>query len=304
MSAPPDFVIAGAPKCGTTALFTYLSGHPEIFIPRIKEPKFFCPDLKTTGGVYTLAEYRQLFAAAPAHCLTGDASVLYMYSKVAIQRIMENNPRTKVIVMLRYPVEAAHSLYASRWRHEVENIASFEGAWRAQAARLDGDLLPPRWPDPLTLQYGSMYCYAPQVRRVLEQVPPNQRHIVIFEEFFAAPQRHYAELLQFLQVSPDAQSEFPVVNSTPAARSARLEQLLRTPPPWLRAAYRPLQPLFRAARFRPRSILWGWNSTSSRKPLLTSATFREEIERYFAADVALLEAMLGRSLWRQSGSRS
>jgi hypothetical protein len=302
MSVPPDFVIAGAPKSGTTALYEYLSRHPEIFMPRIKEPKYFCSDLKTTDGVYTLTEYRQLFAAAPAHCLTGDASALYMYSKVAIERIMENNPRTKVIVMLRHPVEAAHSLYAARWSHHVENIASFEQAWRAQTARLTGELLPPRWPDPLTLQYGSMYCYAQQVHRLLQRVPASQRHIVVFEEFFAAPHRHYAELVRFLSVSPDERCEFPVVNPTTGARSERVEELLRTPPAWLRAAYRPIRPLFRATRVRPWSILRNLNSTSVRKPLLTSSPFRAEMERYFASDISQLEAMLGRPLWRQSGS--
>ena len=86
MTARPDFVIAGAAKCGTTALFEYLSRHPGIFIPRVKDPKFFCSDLKTTGGVYTPDEYRDLFVAAPAGSVTGEVSTLYLYSQVAIEK--------------------------------------------------------------------------------------------------------------------------------------------------------------------------------------------------------------------------
>ena len=37
----PDFIIAGAPKCGTTALAFFLSEHPNVCISRIKEPRFF-----------------------------------------------------------------------------------------------------------------------------------------------------------------------------------------------------------------------------------------------------------------------
>ena len=46
----PDFFIVGAPKCGTTAMNNYLSEHPEIFIPDIKEVHFFGRDLDITKG--------------------------------------------------------------------------------------------------------------------------------------------------------------------------------------------------------------------------------------------------------------
>lgn len=40
----PNFFIVGAPKCGTTAWATYLSNHPDIFVPKAKEPHFFTTD--------------------------------------------------------------------------------------------------------------------------------------------------------------------------------------------------------------------------------------------------------------------
>lgn len=298
MNERPDFVIAGAAKCGTTALFEYLRQHPRIFIPPVKEPKFFCSDLKTTGGVYTLDDYRALFAGAPADSVTGEATTLYLYSRIAIEKIMAHNPHAKVIVMLRNPVDAAHSLYAAGWSHRLENVASFEEAWRVQAARLAGEMMPPGWPDPATLQYGAMYRYAEQVRRLFEHVPPQQRHIIVYEEFFTDPRPHYQRLLEFLQVPPDEHSDFTVVNPAMGYRSARLERLLREPPRWLRVLYESMRPLFRATRVHPAGIVWGLNSAPRRKPAL-SAAFRAEIDRYFAPDIAELEGLLGRPLWRQ-----
>ena len=297
MNERPDFVIAGAAKCGTTALCGYLRRHPRIFIPRQKEPKFFCSDLRTTGGVYTPDGYRALFADAPAGCVTGEASTLYLYSRTAIQQIMVHNPRAKVIVMLRNPVEAAHSLHAARWNHRHENIASFEEAWRVQSARLAGEQMPPGWPDPATLQYGLMYRYADQVRRLFAHVPPDQRLVIVYEDFFADPARHYARLLQFLQVESDAQPDFAVVNPAMGYRSARLERLLRQPPDWLKVLYGAMRPLFRATRVHPAGIVWGLNATPRRKPDLSGA-FRETVDRYFAPDIAELESLLGRTLWR------
>jgi hypothetical protein len=297
MIKPPDFFIAGAAKCGTTALFEYLSGHPSVFMPSMKEPKYFCSDVKTTGGVYSADEYAALFGAAPAGSLTGEASTLYLYSQVAIERIMQLNPSAKIIVMLRYPVDAAHSLHAARWAHGHENIADFEEAWHAQGPRLSGARIPPRWPDAATLQYGSIYRYAPQVKRLMERVPENQRHIVIYEDLFANSRHHYAQILEFLNLAADGRTDFPIVNPAMGFRSRRLEQILRQPPPWLKAFYAPLRPIFHIARLNPSGLMWRLNSTPSQKSKLRPA-FRAELQRYFAPDIEKLEGQLGRPLWR------
>ncbi len=105
MAERPDFVIAGAARCGTTALHEYLALHPAVFMPVLKEPGFFSTDLP--GGVSTLEEYRALFAPAPAHALTGEASTQYLYSKVALERLTAHNPQVRIIVILRNLVDAA-----------------------------------------------------------------------------------------------------------------------------------------------------------------------------------------------------
>ena len=299
MTARPEFFIAGAAKCGTTAVAEYLAAHASVFIPRIKEPNFFCTDLKPTSGVRTLKEYASLFAAAPEGCLSGEASALYLYSGVAIQRAMEHNPRAKVITMLRYPVDAAHSLHASRWNHGHENIGNFEDAWRLQTVRLAGFHMPPGWPDPATLQYGAIYRYAAQVRRVMEYVPERQRLFLVFEEFFADPRSHYGRVLEFLTLTPGKPILFPIVNSATGPRSHRLDQLLREPPRWLSTLYRPMRPLLRAAGFSPASAARSLNSAVRPKVPLRPA-FRAELDRFFADDVAELERLLQRPLWRET----
>jgi Sulfotransferase domain len=299
MTVRPDFFIAGAAKCGTTALFEYLCGHPHVYMAPNKEPKFFCTDLKTSGGVYTLDEYRALFASAPPRCATGEASTLYLYSKVAIERVMAYNPNAKIIIVLRYPVDAAHSLHATRWSYRLENIEDFAEAWNAQAARLLGERMPTNWPDAATLQYGAIYDYAAQVRRVLDHVPEGQRHVIVYEEFFDSPRDHYAKLVDFLRLPPDSRTAFPVVNSARGSRSHRLERLLRKPPSWLKTAYAPVRELLQRAGFSPVRRLWELNAVARQKMPLQPA-FRAELDRYFAGGIVELEGLLGRPLWRQS----
>jgi Sulfotransferase domain len=293
VSRKPDFFIVGAAKCGTTALFRYLAEHPAVFMPELKEPNQFCTDLYTYGHVATLTEYEALFSSAPPHALTGEASVLYLYSKVAIGHVMAHNPHAKIIVMLRNPIEAARSMHAYWWSNELEDAGDFEQAWRLQKPRLEGRHLPPRWPYPQLLQYGAQYCYAPQVRRVLAQAPRTQCLFLLFEEFFADPSRQFAQVLEFLGLPPDpAERAFRVVNQTIGARSARLDRLVRHPPPALVALRRAAH----AVAFHPLRALQRLNRVAGRKPPLRES-FRAELEEYFSGDVAELEQLLGRRLW-------
>jgi hypothetical protein len=297
MKPTPDFFIAGAPKCGTTSLWNYLRAHPAVFMPANKEPNYFCSDLPAER-VGTLAEYEALFSSAPPHALTGEASVFYLYSKVAISQIMAHNANARIIVMLRNPVEATRSMHAFRWNNRLEDVADFEQAWRLQGARLEGLHLPPRWPYPVLLQYGAQNSYAPQVRRLLAQVPREQCLFLLFEEFFADPARQFARVLEFLGLPPDpARTVFPVVNQTVGLRSLRLHQLLRQPPPALLA----LRPVAHALGFHPGRALQSLNRVAGERPPLRVA-FRAELEEYFSVDVAELERLLGRRLWSSTPS--
>ncbi|HEX4388611.1 MAG TPA: sulfotransferase [Steroidobacteraceae bacterium] len=206
MSPKPDFFIVGAPKCGTTALFRYVTAHPAVFTPESKEPNYFCTDLPRYGHVATLADYEALFSGARGGALTGEASVLYLYSQVAVAHIVAHNAAAKMIAILRDPVEAARSMHAFQWGYELEDVSDFEQAWRLQEPRRGGQHLPSRWPFPDHLQYGALYRYAPQVRRLLAQVPRTQCQFLIFEEFFADPLREFARVLEFLGLTPDPTS--------------------------------------------------------------------------------------------------
>ncbi|HXP65169.1 MAG TPA: sulfotransferase [Steroidobacteraceae bacterium] len=298
MSRRPDFFIVGAPKCGTTALFRYLAAHPSVFMPESKEPNYFCTDLPRYGHVATPAEYEALFSPAQPEALTGEASALYLYSKIAISRVMAHNAAAKIIVMLRDPIEAARSMHAFQWSYELEDVFDFEEAWRLQKARLEGQKLPPRWPYPDHLQYGALYLYAPQVRRLLAQTPRTQCLFLVFEEFFTDPSRQFGRVLEFLGLPPaPASTTFPVVNRTIGVRSAVLDRVLRRPP----AALVALRNAAHAVNFHPLRALQRLNRVAGQKPPLRKA-FRAELEDYFSADLMELEQLLGRRLWPQKPS--
>ncbi len=82
----PDFFIVGAPKCGTTAMKSYLGEHPEIFMPRSdREPHFFGTDLYKRTFIRDEQSYLSLFAEAKNEKRVGEKSVRYLYSEQAIR---------------------------------------------------------------------------------------------------------------------------------------------------------------------------------------------------------------------------
>src|ERR1700712_356779 len=117
----PDFLIAGVPKAGTTALHAALTAHPQLFLSAVKEPKFFLSDGRPPahggpGDVQTYQEhvwrredYERLFAAAPADRPAGEATPFYLHDLASHARIKALIPQAKLILLLRDPVDRAHS---------------------------------------------------------------------------------------------------------------------------------------------------------------------------------------------------
>jgi len=131
----PDFFIVGAPKCGTTALYRFLSQHPEIFLPKVKEVHFFGSDLYLPGYVPDTEKYLRLFANARDETRVGEASVWYLYSKVSAAEIKHFAPEASILIMLRNPVDMIHSLHSQLQYVGVERIKGFESAFMERPTR-------------------------------------------------------------------------------------------------------------------------------------------------------------------------
>jgi hypothetical protein len=112
-AASPTFLIIGQAKAGTTALFQYLSGHPSIVPPLVKEPHYW-----STHHDLGPAWYESLFPRLPegSGLITGDGSVTSMTIPEAPARVRNELPDVKLIVLLREPVSRAYSEYCMQVR--------------------------------------------------------------------------------------------------------------------------------------------------------------------------------------------
>jgi hypothetical protein len=206
----PDFLILGAQKAGTTALYDYLYRHPAISGPSWKEVGFF--DLHWWRGERWYRGHFPRGARAPV----GEASPSYLFHPEAPQRVRSLVPDARLIAILRDPVDRAFSHY----QHEValgREPLSFEDALDREEARTRGEvermLADPRsfshawW----NWTYRARGLYAQQLERWLAVFPRDQLLVLLTEELAAAPAETYARVLEFLGASPHELDSYPRV---------------------------------------------------------------------------------------------
>lgn len=126
----PDFIVIGAQKSGTTSLFLLLNKNPKIFLPLKKETQFFSSaQLYPKGIEWYSAEN---FANSPDGTCAGEISPQYMFNTNVPRRIHAALPNTKLIAILRDPLDRAYSQYKMSVRRGQET-RDFSQAIRASA---------------------------------------------------------------------------------------------------------------------------------------------------------------------------
>jgi hypothetical protein len=298
----PDFFIVGAPKCGTTALATYLHAHPKIFMSRVKEPNYFCFDAPGLRGAFDQPErYARLFARANPEQLCGEASTAYLFSKAAVPAILEGNPAAKIIVMVRDPLDMVVSHHHQKLYVLEENERDFATAWRLSPERAEGRMVGPRCRAPRYLDYQSIGRLGEQVSRLKTLVPRDQLHTIVFDDLRANPDGVFRETLRFLGVPPDGRREFPVVNARKTTVWPALDRILRHPPAPLHRVKLALKRAFPGHTKAIGGAIYRRNERPHERPALGEA-LRREICAAFTDDVALLSELLNRDLshWCQA----
>lgn len=296
----PDFFIIGAPKCGTSALYSYLRDHPQIYLPDLKEPQFFCSDFPELCQVSGPKGYSALFARAPANKLVGEGSIWYLFSTVAVPKILEVAPNAKFIVMLRNPVEMAMSLHSQFLLTLQEDQDDFRNAWDLQDRRLANQCLPNHCPEPLILQYRRACALGEQLQRLYSTVDRSQVKVLRFDAFTQNTKPEYETVLKFLEVGSDDRSDFKTVNARRAYAFPRVIAVLREPPMLLKPGIFLGRQLLNRFGIHPTRYLRRYLTVPTRSSPL-DPNFRAQLTHAFRDDIELLESMLAVNLnhWKE-----
>lgn len=171
-----DFVIAGAEKAGTTAMFSYLKRVPGVHIPLPKELNFF--DRPAWGDGTDFSALHRWFILAPKGAILGEATPTYLMNPECFPRIKAYNPDMRIIAILRSPIRRAFSAWNFR-RARFRDKRDFMTAVRVEIESR-GDLSVAR---ENKYRYMSAGLYASQIKALRETFDEQQLLLIKFEEF-------------------------------------------------------------------------------------------------------------------------
>jgi hypothetical protein len=218
----PDFLIIGAQKAGTTALYAYLREHPAIGGPPWKEVSFFDRHYRRgpawyRGNFPTRLYLRRVRGRTGTRPVVGEASPSYVFHPLAPERVAALVPDVRLIVLVRNPIDRALSHY----HHEValgREQLSFADALAAEGSRMQGEL--ERLRDPAYFSYPwwnytyvSRGLYADQLERWLAHFSRDGLLVVPTDDLGRDPAETYGRVLDFLGAPRHALASYPRVFS-------------------------------------------------------------------------------------------
>jgi hypothetical protein len=309
MTSPrlPDFFIIGHPKSGTTALYEMLRQHPQIYLPKAKEPRFFASDLPSSFqrssdvAPLTYEDYLALFSDARDDQRAGDASTAYIWSQTAAQLIAEAQPRARIIAILREPASFLRSMHLQLLQVRIESEPSLRKAIALEDARRQGRALTrtvERWPQ--VLLYTDRVRYVEQLRRYHALFGHKQVLVLIYDDFRADNDAVLRRVLRFLEVDEQAQIEMLRANPTVRVRSARLEDAVSAANLGQGSLARAVKTTARIAmpskRLREEAFSLVRRRVVLAKPPPEDESFTQELRQRFKGEVQALSEYMDRDL--------
>ena len=210
----PTFLLIGAMKAGTTALYNMLGAHPEVYMSPVKEPNFFAfagreldfrapidqrPDGINNTSITDRDEYEALFDAADPQSARGEASHTSLYWPDAAENIRRLVPDVRLVAILRDPVERAYSEFMHFRRDGDEPLEDFEAALDAEPKRIAANWALGRYVD--------RGRYDEQLMRYYDRFDREQIRIFLHEDLTRQPDMLAANLFSHIGVDPDVQPE-------------------------------------------------------------------------------------------------
>ncbi len=289
----PNFIIIGAAKSGTTALYHYLKQHPQIYLSPIKETEFFAfegdglnfkgPGDLPRATITNFVDYQAQFQGVANEVAIGEASPVYIYSSRAPERIKNYLPDVKLIAILREPVERAYSQYLMFIRDQREPLQDF-----AQAIEEEKNRKEQGWA--WGWRYLELGFYYTQLKRYFDIFNSEQIRVYLYDDLQNNPKRVIEDICTFLNVdntfSPDMSFK-PNISGVP--KNKLLHGFLRNP-----NVFKDLLKPFLSAKLRKGLRLNLQNSNLS-KPKLKPEV-KGQLLPIFREDILQLQDLIQRDL--------
>ncbi|MEX0902116.1 MAG: sulfotransferase domain-containing protein [Pseudohongiellaceae bacterium] len=296
----PNLYVIGAPKCGTTTLAYWMSQHPEVYVSPRKEPHYFFNPYRMGMSLW---DYEALFEEVrPTQSVVAEASIWYLYSEVAVVRILNYNPDAKFVVCLRNPMEMAPSLHMQRYYSGYEMEPDFNLAWQLNSVREAGSLtkvygIDPEMGDPSHMSYRKVCMLGRQVEQLLSRIDRDRVFFMFLDDMQSDPSALWHDLQIFLGVTQYGNIDMSAQNPATTHRNATISRFLNK----LGSMKRFVGVKRNTGIFRN---IHRWNTSKVESYHISDLTF-ESMYKCFEADVRNLFSLTNRKeCWRPFGNNN
>ena len=293
----PNFFIVGAPKSGTTSLFHYLEQHPEIFIPSIKEPRYFIADhISNTSdhdpikeyllrtSTLNISDYLDLYKDKSQKVL-GDASIQYLYHYQEVIPKMKAlvGKNVKILIMLRNPVNRAFSNYS-------HNTSSYEDNDFRTALELEKNRIKNGFNS--FWHYKGMSLYSKQIDAFVNEF--ENVKVVFFEDFIKDIDGTVSDIYRFLEVDSSFKVSSYLVNkkNTGKPKSKWFKAVFSSIKKW-KLLKKVANQVFGKEKVKLLNELVDRANLSNKKVFL-DPTIKKDLEHFFQDDIVKVEKIIGR----------
>jgi hypothetical protein len=297
----PNFLIIGAAKAGTNALYHYLRQHPQVYMSPWKEPKFFAFESEADLGfraangrdapvnasvILDQAEYEELFDdASDDELARGEASTHYLYVEKSPARIKALIPDARLIAVLRNPVDRAFSSYQHLVRDDLEPL-DFGAALDAEPQRIAEHYA-------YLYRYTDLGFYSEQLDRYEKSFPESQLCVLLYDDLRSDPEGTCRRIFSFLGVDehfvPDMSGEY---NRSGVPKNRVMHRLLNPSAPMKRRLWNVTPRFARERLLDAQTEMVNRNLQRQTMP----DPERDRLRDVFREEVGRLEARLGRDL--------
>ena len=191
-----NLFIIGAAKSGTTSLCEYLAQHSQVFIPSIKEPHFFS-DIKqtiTTEVINDKKEYYALYKGRQEKYLMDGSTSYLFFSKLTAHRIKKHNKNTKIIILLRNPIDRLYSHYLMSKEMVGEEVHDFSHVINKDYRTKNG------YHDAKVNPYLAPSFYFKNVEEYFRVFLKENIHVVVFEDLVDNLDGEMNQIFNFLDI--------------------------------------------------------------------------------------------------------
>ena len=225
----PNLFIVGAPKCGTTSIYSFLKQHPEVYMSQFKEPHYFGSDLNKRKGVFIENEidYLDLFKKLKNEVIIGEASTHYLFSSLAPIEIHHFNPNAKIIIALRNPTELIYSLHSQYFYSGNENQSDFEIALDLEKKRALGENNPPYLDMQEKVLYKTYIYKLPEQILIYKKLFKENVFFITLDELKINIEKTYRILIEFLNLDPAFKPNFEIKNANKIPRNFLLRDFIK-----------------------------------------------------------------------------